>query len=212
MSEALVEEIESISEQAFDLATTVAQHPALRRQMAEAVELLRSQLREVVDSLKRTDPAVYQLVSDKVSEALLDLNYAEAEVEDVSRRLALFMELERLRASLPPEKYDKSFPLPEDAQNITKTLRTDAVNFQTRLSLGGIAEFYRRAFAEQGFPERRLFAYPSNEYVSLIFEGLPNNRIIVVMAIDLAYSSEQDLRNVNIHTEEDTWKDPDQRK
>jgi len=34
----------------------------------------------------------------------------------------------------------------------------------------------------------------------------------MVMAIDLDYSSEQDLRNVKIHTEEDTWKDPAQSK
>jgi len=208
MSEALIEEIKTIDKQALEMAMIAAQHPALRQKLKESVKLLKERLLEVAAELKDVSPEDHMSCSDQISDILLDINFAEAETDKVSLRIALFIELEKIKSQQPVEKYDKPFPLPDNVQNLTKTLKSDMINFQTTLTLEDIARFYRSAFAEQGLSERELFANLSSEYITLIFEGLPNDRIILVSAIDLAYSMNQDLRNVNIKTEEDPWKNP----
>ena len=208
MSGSLIERIKIIDKEALEMAMIAAQHPALRQRLAEGVKLLRERLFEVAAELRDVSPDDYRSCSEQISDILLDLNFAETETDKVSHRMALFLDLERVASQKPVEKYDKPFPLPDNVQNFTNTLKTDMINFQTTLSLEDIAKFYRGAFAEQGLAERKLFAYPSPEYITLIFEGLPSGRIILVSAIDLAYSMDQDLRNVNIKTEEDTWKNP----
>jgi hypothetical protein len=206
MSESLIERIKVIDNEALEMAMVAAQHPALRQRMAEGVKLLKERLFEVVAELRDVSPDDYRSCSEQISDILLDLSFAEAETDKVSHRMALFLELERVASQKVVEKYDKPFPLPDNIQNFTNTSKTDMINFQTTLTLEDIAKFYRGAFAEQGLSERKLFAYFGPEYITLIFEGLPSGRIILVSAIDLAYSMNQDLRNINIKTEEDSWK------
>ena len=206
MSESLIEKIKIIDKQALEIAIVAAQHPALRQRLAEGVKLLKEKLFEVATELRNVSSADYGSCSEQIQDILLDLNFAEKETNKVSHRMALFLDLERIGSQMPEEKYDKPFPLPDNVQNLTNTLKTDMINFQTTLTLEDIAKFYRSAFAERGLSERKLFASFSREYITLIFEGLPSGRIILVSAIDLAYSANQDLRNVNIKTEEDPWK------
>ena len=207
MIESLIEELEDIDRQALEMVTTVVQHPALRSKLAEGAKLLSKRLLEIVNELKNNHPDTYQERADQISESILDLNFVEMDSVITSLRLGRYIDLLKAKSQQTKKVYDKPFPMPVDAHNITKTLKSDMVNFQTKLSLNEIASFYRRAFTEQEFSERKLFAdYLSNEFINLIFEGLPDDMIIVVGAIDLAYSSDQNLRNVNIHTEEDTWK------
>jgi hypothetical protein len=206
MPEAIVEELEDIVRQSFDLAVTVAHHPALRSRLGEGVKLLKARLLEIADELKNTDAATYKERSEQISDSILDLNFVEMETDIMSFRLARLLEVEKLKRQKIHDKYDKPFPLPENVQNFIRTLKSDMINFQTTLSLAEIASFYRRAFADWGLAERKLFAdYFSEEFINLVFEGLPDERIVVVGAVDLAYSSDQDLRNVNLHTEEDPW-------
>ena len=208
MSESLIEKLKIIDEQALEVAMVAAQHPALRQRLAEGVRLLKERLFEAVTELRDVSPYDYRSCSEQILDILLDLNFAETETVKVSHRVALFLQLERVASQEPEEKYDKPFPLPDNVQNLTNTLKTDEINFQTTLTLDDIAKFYRGAFAEQGLSERKLFANFSREYNTLIFEGLPSGRIILVTAVDLAYGMNQDLRNVNIKTEADSWKNP----
>ncbi len=207
MSESLIEQIKVLEKDALDMALIAAQHPALRQKMTEGVKLVKERLLEVAAELRAVSLDDYKSHSEQILDILLDLNFAETETDKVSHRIALFLELDKAASQKPVYKYDKPFPLPDNIQNLTKTIKTDAINFQTTLTLEDIAKFYRNTFAEQGLSERRLFANPNREYITLIFEGLPSERIILVSAIDLAYSTDQDIRNVNIKTEEDSWKD-----
>jgi hypothetical protein len=86
-------------------------------------------------------------------------------------------------------------------QNLTTALKSDRINFQTTLDLKSIGEFYRDAFAKQGLFERKFLANFSDEFFTLVFENPLNDTIVVLSVVDLAYSSSQDLRNVNIQTE-----------
>lgn len=107
-----------------------------------------------------------------------------------------------IRNQMDHGKYDTSFPLPDDMQNFTKALKSDRINFETNLSLKEITNFYRRAFAEQELTERKLLTVITDDFLQLVFEGLPNGKICVVQVIDLGYSSNKDMRNVGLRTED----------
>jgi len=98
-------------------------------------------------------------------------------------------------------KYDTLFPLPQDVQNFAKTLKTDQVNFQTNLSLEDIVQFYRREFTAQGLSEISLVTLIADDCISLAFAGLPDDKKVIVQAVDLGYSSVTNMRNVNLLTE-----------
>jgi hypothetical protein len=99
-------------------------------------------------------------------------------------------------------KKDTPFPLPENVQNFTKSLKSNQINFKTHLGLQEIVNFYRQVLTEQGFTEHKLLTVIENDFISLAFEGLPDSKIIVLQAVDLAYGSNKDIRNVNIRTED----------
>jgi len=75
------------------------------------------------------------------------------------------------------------------------------ISFQTSFSLGEITKFYREAFRIQGLIEDGLVTSVSKEHISLAFLGLPDERMVVVQAIDLGYKTDQDLRHVSLWTE-----------
>ncbi len=96
------------------------------------------------------------------------------------------------------EKDDAFFPLPRDAKNVEKTLGTNQVGFQTNLSLEDIVEFYRREFTGRGLTEIALVTVIADECISLAFAGLPDDKKVIVQAVDLGYV---DMRNVSLRTE-----------
>jgi hypothetical protein len=196
-----LEKLNDIDKQVYEMAQTVWQHPALRSSYLESLPLLREKFSETIKELEQHWPEVYQQVRDQISEISLDMNFVEEESEAVSRRLGAYMEQKKSRQS--EKSQARNFPIPPDAGNVTKTLKSDMINFQTGMSLLDIAKFYRKIFtAEWKLEEYRLFADDySQQFINLIFTGLPDRRRIVVQAVDLAYSSMEDLRNVNIRSE-----------
>ncbi len=112
---------------------------------------------------------------------------------------------ERRRAD-QKKKYDMSFPLPGDVQNLRKTLRGGQVNFQTDLTLREIVDFYRRGFTARGLVEIELLTLITDECISLVFTGLPRDKRAILQAIDLGYGSNIDRRNVNLRTEKSRGK------
>ena len=99
----------------------------------------------------------------------------------------------------PEEKasYDTVFPLPDDVQNFTGEGGESQVNFQTSLSLDEVIEFYRQAFAEKGLTERTLLTAITDTTFSMVFDGWPNGKALVIQGVDLGAS-----RNVNIRFED----------
>jgi hypothetical protein len=102
-------------------------------------------------------------------------------------------------------RFETSYPLPDDVRDFSKPLKGDQVNFQTSLSLKQIATFYRRAFAKKGLAENKRLTNINERSVNLIFDSADDDKAIVLVSIDLAYNTSMDLRNVNISTEKKTW-------
>lgn len=102
----------------------------------------------------------------------------------------------------PTPEVTSIFPLPEGYTNLTGNLANEMVNFQTELSIAEIAAFYRVEFAAMGLAEYELLTNIGDDFSSMVWRGWSDGREVVVQTVDLAASSMQDLRNVNIRLEE----------
>ncbi len=96
-----------------------------------------------------------------------------------------------------PASYDSDFPLPADVQNFMK-LGYEGVNFQTGMSLKDVIAFYRQAFSAQGLNERDLLTGINEEVFSMVFDGAPNGKAVVIQGVLLDSGSV----NVNIRYED----------
>ena len=165
---------------------------------------LKKQFSEAMDELEPNWPEIYRKVSDELSEILLDLNFVENELHPVSLRITALVEEKKGRKH--ENLQSPNFPVPPDAANLTRTLKSDVINFQTSVGLSEIAKFYRDiSNNDWELKEFRLSANDySDQFLNLIFIGLPDHCRVIVQAVDLAYSNMQDLRNVNVRSEEDS--------
>lgn len=111
------------------------------------------------------------------------------------------IEIEQVEMTSPETNFDQIYPMPDDIRNFLKALRGKSINFQTSLSLEQIATFYNRAFTEIGLSENESFTNITEDSISLVFSATDDNDRVVLQAVDLAYGSNTDLRNVNIRTE-----------
>jgi hypothetical protein len=93
--------------------------------------------------------------------------------------------------------YDTVFPLPDDVQNFIGEGGENMVNFQTSLSLEEVIEFYRQAFTGQGLTERKVLTVIEDEIFSMVFDGWPNDKALVIQGVDLGETT-----NINIRFED----------
>ncbi len=84
------------------------------------------------------------------------------------------------------------FPLPDDAHDLIEAGGT--LNFQTSLPMKDVPDFYRQAFADQGYAERTLLTVISDQAISMVWDGHPSGQAIVVQAVDLGGSTNINLR------------------
>jgi len=96
-----------------------------------------------------------------------------------------------------PASYDNDFPLPTDVQNFME-LGYEGVNFQTGMSLKDVIAFYRQAFSAQGLKERDLLTILNDEVFSMVFDGAPNGKAVVIQGVLLGSGSV----NINIRYED----------
>ncbi len=89
------------------------------------------------------------------------------------------------------------FPLPGNVSNFTDT-GNDSINFQTTLNLEDTIAFYRDAFGKQGLTERTINTAITDTTFSLVFDGDPSGKAIVVQGVDLGNGK----TNVNIRYED----------
>lgn len=106
---------------------------------------------------------------------------------------------------LPTEDYSyggdsavsTEFPLPDDASSVM-SLGEAGVNFQTGLKPDDAMAFYRDAFGKQGLEEREILTVVSDGVFSMVFDGHPSGKAVVIQGVDLGGG----LLNINIRLED----------
>jgi hypothetical protein len=101
-------------------------------------------------------------------------------------------------AQVEKQSYDTVFPLPDDVQNFTGDGGESPINFQTSLSLGEVIEFYRQAFTEQGLTERTILTEISDSGFSMVFDGWPNGKAVVIQGVDFGTNINVNIRFENV--------------
>ena len=95
----------------------------------------------------------------------------------------------------PAAEMESEFPLPDDVDaGAVVDLGDGAINFQTSLSLPDAVSFYRFAFIELGYVERELLTTVEDTAFSVVFDGHPSGKAIVVQGVDLGGSVNINLR------------------
>ena len=77
-------------------------------------------------------------------------------------------------------------------------LNEDQINFQTNMSMDEVIAFYRDAFAKQGLTEWTVLTSIEEKGFSLVFQGGPNGKEVVLQGVDLGNNT----TNVNIRYED----------
>jgi hypothetical protein len=91
---------------------------------------------------------------------------------------------------------DTDFPLPASVSNFTDT-GDGSINFQTSLSIEDGVAFYREALSNAGLTERTINTAITDTTFSLVFDGDPSGKAVVVQGVDLGGG----MTNINIRYE-----------
>jgi len=87
------------------------------------------------------------------------------------------------------------FPMTSDAFNVTEAGGT--LIFYTKLSLEETMDFYRGEYTAMGYTERELLTVVADGTFSMVFDGDPSGKAIVIQSVDLGDGS----RTVTIRLE-----------
>ena len=79
------------------------------------------------------------------------------------------------------------FPMTSDAYNVTQA--GGSLIFYTKLSLEDAMKFYRDTYASKGYTERKALTTVSNGTFSIVFDGDPSGKAVVVQSVDLGDGS-----------------------
>ena len=88
------------------------------------------------------------------------------------------------------------FPLTPDAFNVTD-VGEGSILYYTKLSLADVLKFYRDAYAAKGYKEREAITVTSDTTLSVVFDGDPSGKSVVIQSVDLGNGS----RTVSIRLE-----------
>lgn len=88
------------------------------------------------------------------------------------------------------------FPMTSDAVNVTEA--GGSLIFYTKLSLEDTMQFYRDEYTSRGYTEREILTVVSEGTFSMVFDGDPSGKAVVVQSVDLGDGS----RTVSIRLEE----------
>jgi hypothetical protein len=89
------------------------------------------------------------------------------------------------------------FPMPPKVENFTD-LGDGSVNYQTSMKLTEVIDFYRDQFGKAGYVERPILTVINDDTFSMVWDGHPSGKAIVVQGVDLGDGSV----NVNIRFED----------
>lgn len=92
---------------------------------------------------------------------------------------------------------DSDFPMTDDAYNVLD-IGDGSVLYYTKMSLDDVMEFYRDEYASRGYTENELLTVVSDGVFSMVFDGDPSGKAVVIQSVDLGDGS----RTVTIRLEE----------
>jgi hypothetical protein len=88
----ILKNIKDINQHAFEFARNVMQQSALHSVFADHVPALIDSLLSLAKRLEKNNPGLSKENLDRISEALLDLEFTQADSPNISRRLGLLLE------------------------------------------------------------------------------------------------------------------------
>jgi hypothetical protein len=88
------------------------------------------------------------------------------------------------------------FPMTADAYNVTEA--GGSLIFYTKLSLEDTMQFYRDEYTAKGYTEREILTVVSEGTFSIVFDGDPSGKAVVIQSVDLGDGS----RTVSIRLED----------
>ena len=89
------------------------------------------------------------------------------------------------------------FPRPPKVENFTD-LGDGSINYQTSMKLTEVIDFYRDQFGKAGYVERPILTVINEDTFSMVWDGHPSGKAIVVQGVDLGDGSV----NVNVRLED----------
>lgn len=92
---------------------------------------------------------------------------------------------------------DSKFPMTDDAYNVID-IGDGSVLYYTKMSLDDVMNFYRDEYASRGYTERELLTVVSDGVFSMVFDGDPSGKAVVIQSVDLGDGS----RTVTIRLED----------
>ena len=96
----------------------------------------------------------------------------------------------------PPSSSDNSngsnvksdFPMTADASNVVD-VGDGSLVYYTKMSMADVMKFYRDAYTAKGYKERKLLTVTSDTTFSMVFDGDPSGKAIVIQSVDLGNGS-----------------------
>jgi len=83
---------------------------------------------------------------------------------------------------------DSAFIMTADAYQVVN-IGDGSVLYYTKLSLEDVMKFYRDEYTAQGYTERELLTVVSDGVFSMVFDGDPSGKAVVIQSVDLGDGS-----------------------
>jgi hypothetical protein len=83
---------------------------------------------------------------------------------------------------------DTGFPMTADAYDITE-IGDGSILYYTNLSLEEVMTFYRAEYASRDYTEREILTVVSDGVFSMVFDGDPSGKGVVIQSVDLGDGS-----------------------
>lgn len=83
---------------------------------------------------------------------------------------------------------DSEFPMTDDAYNVTD-IGDGSLLYYTKMSLDDVMEFYRDEYTSRGYEERELLTVVNEGVFSMVFDGDPSGKAVVIQSVDLGDGS-----------------------
>ena len=83
---------------------------------------------------------------------------------------------------------DTDFPMTDDAYQVMD-VGDGSLLYYTKMSQEDLLEFYRDEYTSRGYTERELLTTVSDGVFSIVFDGDPSGKAVVVQSVDLGDGS-----------------------
>jgi hypothetical protein len=80
------------------------------------------------------------------------------------------------------------FPMTSDAYNVTD-IGDGSLLYYTKMSMDDVMKFYRDEYTAKGYKEREILTTVSDGVFSIVFDGDPSGKAIVIQSVDLGDGS-----------------------